>query len=122
VSSFILNFLIYYYYCHRKAEQQALDYIERMKVEVLQEREEVLQALAEKVRQENELYQLGSAEQHEEVKRLREELTKARRNETQKSREVAYLERQLTEAAKKIAFFAIDSQEDGNDFDYGNAN
>ncbi len=46
-----------------------------------------------------------SKEQQREISRLRDEVTKSRRQEAQREKEVAFLQRQLQEAANRLARF-----------------
>lgn len=51
-----------------------------------------------------------SNEAQTEIIRLRVELAKSRRQESQREREVSYLQRQLMEASKQLAQFVVDSE------------
>lgn len=72
---------------------------------LLLEREEVLSNLSE-VSLLQQHWQIDiSNEQIREIARLRDELTKSRRQEAQREREVTFLQRQLQEAANRLARF-----------------
>ena len=95
----------------RLSESRANEYVKTMKESISLEREDILSKLHHISHISGELRIAVSAEVQHEVQRLRDELFKARRNETQKDREVAYLQRQLVEAAKKIALVNVEKDQ-----------
>jgi hypothetical protein len=69
------------------------------------EREEVLSNIAHvSILQQHWQVEINN-EQLREITRLREELTKSRRQEAQREKEVTFLQRQLQEAANRLARF-----------------
>jgi hypothetical protein len=82
-----------------------------MKEAVDLEREDMLGRLANTAALSEELRVAVSLEAQREMQRLRDELFKARRNETQKEREIAFLQRQLVEAARRIALESVERGE-----------
>lgn len=86
-----------------EAERRANEFVNRMKETVLLEREEILSQMITVQELQQQVGASISAETQKELQRLRDELIKARRIETRKDREVSFLQRQLAEAAKRIA-------------------
>jgi hypothetical protein len=84
------------------------EYINEVKAELQREREVLLAHVAETAQMGMEVQVAASEETQRELNYVRDELFKARRTETQKDREIAYLQRQLMEASKRIAALAVD--------------
>jgi hypothetical protein len=96
----------------RDSSVRANDYVRGMKESVLLEREDMLARLATTAALSEELRVAVSTEAQREMQRLRDELFKARRNETQKEREIAFLQRQLVEAARRIAQESVEREQE----------
>ncbi len=86
----------------RETERQCGEHVRRMREALQLEREDVLGRLAASLELQSGLQTAVAEEMHVELLRLREELFAARRCETQKEREISFLQRQL-DAAKRIA-------------------
>ncbi len=90
-------------------------YIQSIKKEMLQERATFLAHIADTAKLQSKLQIIHSEDTQKELQNLRDELFKARRNETQKDREISYLQRQLQEASKRIAALTFEAAADRND-------
>lgn len=101
------------------AVTQANEYVKTMGESIALEREDMLARLAESAALTNDLKLSVSVETQHELQRLREELFKSRRNETQKERELAFMQRQLVEAAKRLAKDTVSSNSSHNGIDSG---
>lgn len=100
----------------RDMERQCRDQIMIMEEQCLLEREDALGHLASVAEIQQTWQAALSQEAQTEIVRLRVELAKARRQESQREREVAFLQRQLTEAAKQLAQYVVDAEDvDGVD-------
>ncbi len=102
------------FYAHvmcRDTDARATEYVRCMREVVQLEREDVLARLRGAADLQDELRIAVSAATQKELQRLRDELFKARRNEVQKERETAFLQRQLVEAARRIAQATVDSEQ-----------
>lgn len=95
----------------RDMEQQCREQIMVMEEQCLLEREDALGQLASVAEVQQTWQAALSQEAQTEIVRLRVELAKARRQESQREREVAFLQRQLTEAAKQLAQYVVDSED-----------
>ena len=84
----------------KDSESAAVDYVRSFSERVLLEREDVIARLSALKDLDRELRSLGTIEAQKELQRLREELFKCRRSETQKERENVFLQKQLI-----LAFF-----------------
>lgn len=92
-------------------EQQCREQMKIMEEQCLLEREDALGQLASVAEIQQTWQAALSQEAQTEIVRLRVELAKARRQESQREREVAFLQRQLTEAAKQLAQYVVDSED-----------
>jgi hypothetical protein len=90
----------------RLSEERAMALIAQMKEVLSFEREQILSECNELAIMTNEVQLAASFETQREIQRLRDEVFKARRNETLKDRELSFLQRQLIEAADKISSFS----------------
>lgn len=86
--------------------QHARDLQERFQLE----REDALSHLVSVAETQQAWQAALTQEVQTEIVRLRIELAKSRRQESQREREVAYLQRQLTEAAKQLAQYVMESE------------
>jgi hypothetical protein len=96
---------------YRDSSVRANEYVRNMKEAVQLQREDMLARLVSTAALSEELRVAVSAETQKELQRLRDELFKARRNETQKEREIAFLQRQLVEAARRIAQESVEREQ-----------
>ena len=95
----------------RETDLRANDFMRSVREAVLLEREDMLARLRSTADLTNELKIAVAVETQRELQRLRDELFKARRNETQKERESSFLQRQLVEAARRIAQLTVESEQ-----------
>lgn len=79
----------------KDSEAAAFDYVRSFSERVLLEREDVIARLSALKDLDRDLRSLGTIEAQKELQRLREELFKCRRSETQKERENVFLQKQL---------------------------
>lgn len=87
----------------RRAEAWAMQVASELSERIYMEREECLGWMTEVVRFESEAKAAADESVGTELRRIREELFKSRRSEAQKDRELVFMQRQLCDAAGKIA-------------------
>jgi hypothetical protein len=95
---------------NRQTEERCSEYLLEMRECFLIEREEAMSRLSAIAELQESWQAAISQEAQLEIVRLRVELGKSRRLESQREREVIYLQRQLTEAAKQLAQYVIESE------------
>lgn len=88
---------------------KATAHLRDVKAEMERERDALLGYVAETAQIATQVQLAASEETQKELNVIRSELIRARRHETQKDREIAYLQRQLTEASKRIAAMGVNS-------------
>lgn len=86
------------------------EYIREMQENMQFEQQEAMSKLSSVAEIQQQWQASISNEAQTEIIRLRVELAKSRRQESQREREVSYLQRQLLEASKQLAQFVVDSE------------
>ncbi len=92
-------------------EKQFKEQVNLMRERFCLEQEDALAHIASVAEVQQSWQATLSQEAQTEIIRLRVELANARRQESQREREVAYLQRQLTEAAKQLAQYVVESED-----------